>query len=63
MMILDTSMASMNTKRLDLGQFYGSSDSHYQHDLSSIHPTKKDFMRKLYQSKKEEQSHNTSIAV
>jgi hypothetical protein len=27
LMVLDTSMASMNTKRVDLGQLYGSSDT------------------------------------
>jgi hypothetical protein len=42
-MVLDTSMASMNTKRVDLGQFYGSQDT--QDMLAN---PKKEVMRRLY---------------
>ena len=59
-MVLDTSMASMNTKRVDLGHFYGSQDTYSDPLLSN---PKKDLMRKLYQSKKQEiDSHHTSLA-
>ena len=52
-------MASMNTKRVDLGQYYGSQDN--QDMLTN---PKKDVMRRLYQQKKvEEASHQTSIAI
>lgn len=43
LMVLDTSMASMNTKRVDLGQFYGSQDT--QDMLAN---PKKEVMRRLY---------------
>lgn len=44
-MVLDTSMASMNTKRVDLGHLYGSQDTYPDQLLSN---PKKDLMRKLY---------------
>ena len=52
-------MASINTKRVDLALYYGSQDTPHQQDLSLN--TKKDVMRKLYQSKKVEESQQTSI--
>ena len=51
LMVLDTSMASMNTKRVDLGHLYASQDTQ---DQASNNP-KKDVMRRLYQSKKVEE--------